>query len=254
MAEKDPQNSPSESTEDKDFGLPKVTLTPLEQKTSGKEINIEKEHNQPDDPRENKVNKEASTPVAAAAEIKSLETEKSSNPEEAKAVQPAKGKEKVAYKDTEKKSGGWIWAALVLLALLFGGVAYWYTIEGEQEPQQQPVAERQEQVPPTPVEPAEPEVVEAEPEPETYTVTQIKSRAGSPRYFVVVGSFLDEDTALEFSQRLNDAEINTYLVYPYGDIANYRLAVGQYDDFATAYEELERVKSDYSENLWVLKY
>lgn len=49
-------------------------------------------------------------------------------------------------------------------------------------------------------------------------------------------------------------EMNTFLVYPYGDIAYYRLAIGQFESFALAAEQIEKEKGNFKENLWVLKY
>jgi hypothetical protein len=247
MADKENQNNPSNADADKDFGLPKVNIVPLhrpvkpeEEKDASKEQPSEKTVATP-------TPKPESTPVAAAPEVTASKQEETPKAEEKPAAaippkSPTKGKEE------KEKSGAWIWAALILLLLMFGGVAYWYTQTDDAEPEQV-VAERQE---PTPPVAEEPEIVEEEVE--NYTLTEIKSREASPRYFLVVGSFIDDDMARDYSGRLNDEGKNTYLVYPYGKIAYYRLAIGEYENVSLALEELDRVQAEYQENLWVLKY
>ncbi|WP_143961000.1 SPOR domain-containing protein [Litoribacter populi] len=256
MAEKDNQNTPSNDDADKDFGLPKVKITPLQSSDSKEEKPSEPpvapvskpEQNEPSAEESKKPEPEKqekqSTPVAAAPKVE----DKAENKDKTSTFASTSKKEE-SKKEEKSRKKGWVWAALILLFLGFAAVLFWYVQTEEQEPEPQ-VAE---QPAPTP-----PPVIEEEPvveeEPETFTLTQIKSRVDAPRYFLVVGSFIDEDMALDYSERLNENEKNTYLIYPYGQIAYYRLAVGEFENVASALEELNRVQADYQENLWVLKY
>jgi len=244
MAHKDNQDNYSKADADKDFGLPKVEITPLPSKETKSEAQQE------------------AIPVASSPEINPAESKR----EEIKSRQevPEKSPESQSS-DTvvpppvveRKKSNKWAWISVTLILLLvFLGIGwFWYGQEREVSPSQEQITTLAE-----PEEVEEPEVIVEEPEtideeePETFTLTPIKSRAASPRYFVVVGSFIDEDMALDYSARLIRQNKNTYLVYPYGEIAFYRLAIGEYPTLAQAVEVLEENQANYKENLWVLKY
>ncbi|MEX0882327.1 MAG: SPOR domain-containing protein, partial [Cyclobacteriaceae bacterium] len=80
------------------------------------------------------------------------------------------------------------------------------------------------------------------------------SRSDSPRYFVVVGSFIDSDLAKDYSDRLNERENSTFLIHPYGNGHFYRLSVGYFENWDSAVKEMESLRSSFEENLWVLKY
>lgn len=243
MAHNDNQDKHSQADADKDFGLPKVEITPLPSKETKSEPQQE------------------STPVASSPIINKTE----SRPEETKSREEVTEqtpetitteKEVPPTVEEKERSNKWAWISVILVLLLvaLGLGWFWYGQERDatQEPEQiTTIAE--------PEEPAEPEAIVEEPEtieeePETFTLTPIKSRAASPRYFVVVGSFIDEDMALDYSARLNRQNKNTYLVYPYGEIAFYRLAIGEFSTLAQAVELLEEHQANYKENLWVLKY
>ncbi|HSJ68701.1 MAG TPA: hypothetical protein VK921_13540 [Anditalea sp.] len=242
MAHKDNQDKHSKADADKDFGLPKVEITPLPSREPKPEPKPE------------------STPVASAPVVKDIQSKPEVTPPEKQVLEPTpatKTSEPVVPPVIEKKekSNQWAWISVVLILLLvFLGIGwFWYGQEKDvTEPEQvTTIAE--------PAVTEEPEVIEEEPEtieeePETFTLTPIKSRAASPRYFVVVGSFIDEDMALDYSARLIRQNKNTYLVYPYGEIAYYRLAIGEYATLAQAVEVLEENQANFKENLWVLKY
>jgi len=245
MAHRDNQDKHSKADADKDFGLPKVEITPLpsrEEKSAPQQqpipVAISPEVDKTDSP-----SAELSAPIPA-------KTEKET-------VTAVPIPEVVPPSETKKRrSGKWAWITVVLvLLLIFLGLGWiWYGQQSDRVSEPQQVTTMAE-----PEIAEEPEVIEEEPEiieeePETFTLTPIKSRAASPRYFVVVGSFIDEDMALDFSARLNRQNKNTYLVYPYGEIAYYRLAIGEYETLARAVEVLEENQANYKENLWVLKY
>jgi hypothetical protein len=159
----------------------------------------------------------------------------------------AKGKEEV-----KNGSYAWIWI-LVILGIGVGAWALYNTYQGQREEvEQEPVTEDIEETPPVkPAPPLEEENVEPV---QKIGLTEIRSREENPRFFVVVGSFNNEAMAKDFSENLHQKEMNTYLVYPYGDISNYRLAIAHFPSFDQALNELNRVKDDFKQDLWVLKY
>lgn len=215
---------------DNDFGLPKVEITPIRDDT--KPV--------PSPQREQKEG----TPPARPDGDEPADTE------------PVRGEPTDAPSKEAKSSGlNWLIILLFLLALIAGG---WFYFSNQQAVEQEkPEASK---VPEEIVTPSVPEPVEeeeagaSEKMEEAFTLTEITSREERPRYFLVVASFIDEDMARDHSDLLLKQGRNTFLVHPYGEIAYYRLAIGQFTSFALASEEISRVKDDFEENLWVLKY
>lgn len=223
MSEKDSSNKNDPSNGDEDFGLPKVKFTPI-----GPEKKV---------PAEKTV-----TP-----ETRSGNTTKKGNLTERR-----KGTDR-----EEKKGNGFLIILLLLIvALGLGSLFYFGVFESKEVLTQTDVPTPTESTPPAP------QVVEAddtsdevyEPEVTENVLTEITSRAASPRYFVVVGSFIDNDLAKDYSTKLNKSGNPTFLIHPYGEKAFYRLAVAQFDNVTRALEVMEDQQGNFEENLWVLKY
>jgi hypothetical protein len=226
MAEEGFDNRKETSDPDEDYGLPNIEIKPIQTAESKRE-------KKPVGPPAATAAAGVTKPDAAASQ----EAEKPSDVE-------------VAEKGS---SYTWLVMLLVLALVIAGGWFYYQNAnEGESEVASvEPVAEEQVSVPAPPAQ----EVVEAPvEEEEMFTLTEIKSRGDRTRYFLVVASFIDEDLAKDHAEQLHENKMNTFLVYPYGEIAYYRLAIGQYESFALAAEEIEKVKDNFKENLWVLKY
>lgn len=86
------------------------------------------------------------------------------------------------------------------------------------------------------------------------TLVRVTEKADRPQFFIIVGSLPNEAMALEeANQYMNRAE-TVYLILPYEEVKNYRLAIGTSRGFTAINEELARVKDQYSEDLWILKY
>ena len=74
------------------------------------------------------------------------------------------------------------------------------------------------------------------------------------RYYVVIGSFIDVDLAMDLGKELAANGVNTTLISPYSKKKLFRLAVANYGSFGEAASAINDLKSEYGENLWVLKY
>jgi hypothetical protein len=227
MAEEGFDNNKETSDPDEDYGLPKIEIKPIQKAES----------------------KQEQKPVVAPVESGLEAGAKTAYHDQKQAGRPAKD----TVTEEPGKSYAWLVMILVLLGILVGGWFYYnYSSNGVQEAAKKE-AVVQEQVP-EPAPPAQ-EIIEAPVEEvETFSLTEIKSRIDRPRYFLVVASFIDEDLAKDRAEELQAKQMNTFLVYPYGDIAYYRLAIGQYESFALAAEQIDKEKDKFKENLWVLKY
>ncbi|EPR65419.1 SPOR domain-containing protein [Cyclobacterium qasimii] len=217
MSDKNSKDQNSQSDNDEDFGLPPVNVTPLE-------------------------GAKGSESGSGAAGIKPGIESKNNPPVE---------------KEKDNTLGVFLIILLFIIGLGFG--LYYFGIFDQLNQGTSPEKEKAElsteQVPSSaaPEEEAviEEPVVEEEKLP---VLSEINSQESAPRYFLVVASFIDDDLARDYSNRLNKKGENTFLIHPYGKIHYYRLAIGQYENVDLALEAMEEVQEDYKENLWVLKY
>ena len=83
---------------------------------------------------------------------------------------------------------------------------------------------------------------------------RIESKAEKVRYFIVVASLPNEQLALELADNFSGKSPERYLIAPYETSPNYRIAIGKFDTWKAAADEVARIKSQYSEDLWILNY
>jgi predicted nucleic acid-binding Zn-ribbon protein len=74
------------------------------------------------------------------------------------------------------------------------------------------------------------------------------------RYYIVIESFVDSDMAADYGKELATKGFSTALLSPQGKRKFHRLTVGDYETFVAAQEEANRLKAEFGEDLWVLKY
>ncbi len=93
--------------------------------------------------------------------------------------------------------------------------------------------------------------IDSNPDTELIRITEKGDRV---HYFIIVGSLPNESLATKEAANYMGRTGKLYLIMPYDDVKNYRLAIGSFPSFNRANEELERVKGEYKEALWILKY
>ena len=111
-------------------------------------------------------------------------------------------------------------------------------VKADPTPKEEPV--KQEEV--TPV---------AEPESKAELVT-ISSSDG--RFYVIVGSFYDDDLAIDKANEIIASGISAYLIEPSGDFNLYRVGIRAAQERSTAFKARAELLNEYGENIWVLKY
>lgn len=243
MTKKERDDDQSKKEEDKDFGLPEVEITPIskEEPASPKPIPI---------PPSGKEEQPLSTPVPGQEEKAIGET--------------TKGEYKAEKQQEKKKKSNK--AGLLILLLLFVGIigfAAWYLSggmgPGKENEINAPVTSTEEST--TPITEPEPEVAEAVPEEpekpameEEISMTEIDTKADTPRYFVVVGAFIDGDLARDYSDKLNEQGKSTFLILPGYGSKFHMLAIGDFDNVEDATAMIQDEQPDFEETLWVLKY
>lgn len=86
------------------------------------------------------------------------------------------------------------------------------------------------------------------------SLIRIESKAEKVRYFIVVSSLPNEQLALEITAKFAGKSPELYLITPYESSPNYRVAIGKFDTWKAASDEVAKIKSQYTEDLWILNY
>lgn len=163
-------------------------------------------------------------------------------------------------KNTYKKESQWpVIVGVIVFFALIGIFVYLFLIRTPEAPpvvQTVPVVE--EEIPEVeefettvvdtawktaPVEPAKPAVG---------AISTISSRTGQA--YIIGGSFIDVDLARDYGNKLAGEGVSTTIIEPYGKVKYYRLAVATYPTVGDALNNIEQLKTNYGENIWVLKY
>ena len=264
----------------KDYGLPFVEITPLRPKALTEEVSSADESMPP------VSTVEATTPVLPV--VSELESEPPKHLEEIAATAGHQAKIPVVDKQgEEEKSSSWVWA-VILIGLGIVAVIVWQImastnttevvapIQIPENPVEQPVvitaeltadstaadqnqpAENQNSIDPVVI--SNPNI----PKPaETGTtiantasgnLIRVESKTERPQYFIIVGSLPNENLALEEANQYYGKSAELYLIAPHDGGRNYRLALSKFGSFKLASEKLEEIKSQYKEELWILKY
>lgn len=218
--------------------------------------------------------------------VQSIIAEKSAELKEFKTIRPSTEPKLAKSIPAKKESKSWIGITAVL-ALVILAVIIWQMTTGTEE-NVYPVAFENEpiQIAPTSEEPistvndskveetqaavnqsteiespSSTEAIMQKPETGTTidrtaagTLIRVESKAARPTYYLIVGSLPNERLALEEAPQYQNRVPAVYLITPYDDTKNYRLAIGSFGSFTQANKELERIKADYTEALWILKY
>jgi hypothetical protein len=74
------------------------------------------------------------------------------------------------------------------------------------------------------------------------------------RYYVVISSAIDGDLVMDYAKRLSAKGVSTKIIPPFDKYKFSRLAIGDYDTFATAQSSADAAKTEYGSAVWVLKF
>lgn len=145
-------------------------------------------------------------------------------------------------------------AGLSVYLFLFGGmeqVSGWFADDPAPatyvEPEPEPIPEQPtEEVAPEPV-------VEVNPLAPYSDISTITEPTGHS--YIVIGSFVDEDLAMDFSNKMMEQGVGVKILSPTGRAPlMHRVAVADFLDFSVAMSEVEQFRNTYGDNTWVLKY
>lgn len=85
-------------------------------------------------------------------------------------------------------------------------------------------------------------------------VKRVEQKEGNTKYYLVVGSFASEQETARYIQNSGDNFSEYYLVYPYEQNKNYRLAIGSYRTWKEASAKLKEMNAQDSTGYWILNY
>ena len=88
--------------------------------------------------------------------------------------------------------------------------------------------------------------------PEKGTITKINTPQG--RYYVIVGSFIDDDLASDYANQLANQGVEVMLIAPPQGKHFFHVAVDQEDSAYDANEKAAALKATYGQDIWVMKY
>ncbi|MFT7149554.1 MAG: hypothetical protein ACI82Q_001413 [Nonlabens sp.] len=152
----------------------------------------------------------------------------------------------------EKKKGGINPFVIVIVLLALSAAAYFLFFKKQEAPE--PAAPIEENIDQPAVEqtPA-PKVVEVQPEP-VVTVELTTISAPTTRYYVVIGSFYDEDLAIDKGNEIVANGTSAFIIQPTGGFKLHRVGINASNAWSDAASKLDGLKSKYGDNIWVLKY
>lgn len=260
-----------EWSDPKDYGLPFVEITPIKVQSNSTKDKSE-------------VTKEA--PVSTKKKVEKLSKEPISNTDNQPTADAPKAKEKPVIKIQEKpKSNTWVWL-VILFATALLVVIIWQLQKSDKEAVQEEISTQQpeeksgeqslvtdsestlsdqtsstvNQDSITAINNSNPNLSKPAETGTTIANTvkgnliRIDSKAEKVRYFIVAASLPNEQLALEIAENFAGKSPERYLIYPYEASPNYRVAIGKFDTWKAAADEVARIKSQYSEDLWILNY
>jgi hypothetical protein len=232
-------NDTNQNKDEDNFGLPDIEYKPLEQ--------LEQKTDEP-------VNEELEQePVAEPV----IETDSGSYYEKPKYSAATN-----AYEDEEKSKAPLIIGVIILLVVIVGGILGWqfvYKPMKEKERQEQARLAKQKEAERIAKEKEEEERKRREAEaaaanvkPSIGTIETLSARTG--RYYVIVSSAVDGDLVMDNARKMSAKGVSTKIIPPFGKWKFYRLAIGDYDSFASAQSSADASKAEYGPAAWVMKY
>jgi hypothetical protein len=85
------------------------------------------------------------------------------------------------------------------------------------------------------------------------SIVSIKERLQG-RYFLVVSSLINEELAILEAQKFLELGSDVYVIYPYGENTNYRIALEKFETIESATMALDQAQKEINKSTWILKY
>ena len=182
------------------------------------------------------------------------------------------------YQEPPSGNKGKFVRTVVIGTLAIAVVAFVFLLiynSGSDEPKEKKVAKKETPVKKAPAQKAEepkkeepkkeepkkeePKPVAKKPEPKPEPVqkpageiTSLTEKTG--RTYVIIGSFFDEDLAMDYAKELSADSKSPIIIHPFAEHRFYRVAIAEFNSFADAKVGIESFKSEYGADIWPLRY
>jgi len=152
----------------------------------------------------------------------------------------------------EKKEGGISPFVIIIVLVALSAAVYFVFFNNQDETEPAiPIEQKVEQ----PVIEKAPVPVKVVPKPEPKQVASLTTiSAPTTRYYVVIGSFYDEDLATDKANEIVANGTSAFIIQPTGDFKLHRVGINASNAWSDAASKLDGLKSKYGDNIWVLKY
>lgn len=84
------------------------------------------------------------------------------------------------------------------------------------------------------------------------TVNTLNAKTGN--YFIIIGSFVDSDMAMDFATELSNVGKSPSVIPPFGKAITHRVAISGYGSLAEAQRSIDGFKDDFGQDVWILRY
>ncbi|WP_420579733.1 SPOR domain-containing protein [Reichenbachiella sp.] len=97
----------------------------------------------------------------------------------------------------------------------------------------------------------------AKPKPKVATAAPgeiVRVTERSSRSYVIIGSFIDEDLAMDYATKLSGEGSGVKIIHPYGKSKRYRVSIADFSSYGDAASQLSGFKGQYGDEVWALQY
>jgi hypothetical protein len=78
--------------------------------------------------------------------------------------------------------------------------------------------------------------------------------APTSRYYVVVASAVDADLVMDYAKKLSAKGVGSKIIPPFGKYKFNRIAISDFDTYAAAQTAADASKTEYGNEVWVIRY
>jgi len=82
----------------------------------------------------------------------------------------------------------------------------------------------------------------------------VRVQNGAGRSYIIIGSFVDEDLAMDYAKELSEQGKGIKIINPFGKTKRYRVSIADYDTYNSAASKLGSFKGEFGDQVWALKY
>ena len=83
-------------------------------------------------------------------------------------------------------------------------------------------------------------------------IIQVSEKTG--RSYVIIGSFIDDDLAMDYAKKLSGQGLGVKILDPVSNSKRFRVSIADFDSYGDAASQLNSFKGEFGDQVWALKY